>query len=265
MNLPGMVLRQILIASLWFALVACAPIAVWRPQGHFVESATVRSYQEAIRTSNPDIPFGRLLYRAKLTHGHEVLGFRYALVFQGNSRVRLETLPVNGAYALALLAYNNGQVMLLDTQAKTFAESSDTRAAIVRALHVPLDIGDLLHVVSGRLPLSLRKADVTGGQRGEGLLLVAADGLTRAEVDTVASRLRAIQFIDQFRDYPALEVQFGEFTDLQQASIPRHVTFHLLSDDATLELELVGSNLEATPKDGLFQVQIPADYSRTSF
>lgn len=255
MHRRSLAARMLLLSGLILGLCACAPKPIWRPDSAYFEPITAQQYQDKVQARSPKLPYGRILYRARLTHAGEVLSFRYALVFDGESQARIETLPANGAYTLSLLVIDGERAVIWDSQDKSAHEISSPRTALARTLRVPLDVADLIAVTTGRLPALLLASDAQVARRGPDLLFVSRDKRSIAVVDSQSQLMKGIQFVDAFRDSLAVEVQYAAWQQQATHDLPKLLTFRLFNDDATLELELVGANLQSKPAHSLFELQ----------
>lgn len=93
----------------------------------------------------------RALYRARIDSGNRTSTLRYGLAFKYPNRLKLDVLPLNGAYALASLV-DDGRGVIYREGGKRTEEFSDSREAILKYFGLPLSSTEAAAILSRKIP-----------------------------------------------------------------------------------------------------------------
>lgn len=200
----------------------------------------------------------RALVNATVRAGSDVASLRYAIVTKEPGRMRIDLLPLEGAYTLGLLVVNRDGATLIDATNQTFARESDAEKLTREFFGLPgLTPEVVLALVTGQLPvLSCSSSQVF---KGAGTVMIR-DRESRLvwEVASDSSRITSAHILSQSgeRVEALVTVRGGD------AGFPT-LDFSVFSP-ATASAEMLVRKLTINKDipDELFTVAVPSGYSR---
>jgi len=218
--------------------------------------------EEVCRSLNqaraPIASFRALLDTTVVGPDGEAVSFRYAAIGKGQDRMRIDVLPREGAYTLALVTINRDQALIIDTQAKKVIEGCSPSQILEKTLGIPgispTTVGAL---IVGELPSLDCKSVGTYQAKPETLLLVDREGRVAWEVARSSQELAGARLLTDSGEEIVAQVdrvRIGE-----QISLSFKIYKPL---KASAELQMVKFSINRDLADELFTVSAPAGYSR---
>jgi hypothetical protein len=201
----------------------------------------------------------RALVNATVRAGSDVASLRYAIVTKEPERMRIDLLPLEGAYTLGLLVVNRDGATLIDTTNQTFAKESDAEKLTREFVGLPgLTPEVVLALVTGQLPpLSCLSSEVFRGKDGT-VMIRDRESRIVWEVASDSSMIKSAQILSQSgeRVEASVTVRGGD------VGFPT-VDFSVFSPaSASAEMIVRKLTLNKDIPDELFSVPIPSGYSR---
>lgn len=200
----------------------------------------------------------RAIARSKLSDGDSTLTQRHVFLFEYPDNIRVEVLPINSAFSLALFVANQHRTALLDVENKEAQVGTPKTLGIESLLRLPIDYQEFEKLLVGRIPdeilnssfeleCSKSKCLLNSDQR---YLLVSREGL-----------LEKVQYRDKFKDIIVFEIEYSNYVTIEDLYIPAKVLLKVPRYKFSADLELDVKSLNQDISEGLFQVKIPSNYS----
>lgn len=241
------------------SVLGCARLPTFHPVGESVMENDARAICRSLVARRQPIRSARALVHATIRAGGDVASIRYAIVAKEPGRIRIDLLPLEGAYTLGLLVVTRDEATLIDATNQTFARESDAERLTEEFVGLPgLTPEVVLALVTGQLPpLSCQSAEVYRGSDGT---IMVRDGESRIvwEVLSGSNTIKSAHILNQSRQrVEALaRIQMGD------SGFPS-VDFSVFSP-ATASAEMLVRKLTINKDipDDLFNVAVPSGYSR---
>lgn len=216
---------------------------------------------DSLNTSRQSIAsFRTLLNTTVLGPDESPVSFRYAMVGREKEALRIDILPHEGAYTLALIVIRGQEAMYLDTQAKVAASGCSVDDVLEQFLGVEgLSMSAVQALVTGQVPqldcegVSVFRAD------NNRVLFVRETERIAWEVDGDTGELTAVYFISE--DQEVVTAIARREHGLDRTSIEVRL-YRPVDASASMEVQKLIVNPDVP--DHLFQVAIPQGYQRES-
>jgi hypothetical protein len=201
----------------------------------------------------------RALVNATVRAGNDVASLRYAIVAKEPGRMRIDLLPLEGAYTLGLLVVTREGATLIDTTNQTFAKEMDAEKLTREFVGLPgLTPEVVVALVTGQLPaLSCSSSEVFRGKDGQVMIRDRGSRIVW-EVVSDSSAIKSAHILSQSgeRVEALVGIRDGE------VGFPT-VDFSVFSP-ATASAEMIVRKLTINKEipDDLFNVAVPSGYSR---
>jgi hypothetical protein len=203
----------------------------------------------------------RALANTTVIYDGSVTSFRYVVIGKGVDKFRIDLLPDGGSYTIGMLVVDGDETILLNSQEKTFARSSDEQKLVKSFLGLegitrPAVIG----LLSGHLP-PVSCDGVRLYRQVDSLVLEDSIHGLVWYLSKDAQRVVRLLGLNDSRDRIVFEGQRVTKDDTGQGRVdlevhsPAHVK-------VAIELERVGVNVSVA--DALFTVQIPSNFRDVS-
>lgn len=150
-------LKFTLPISLILILQACSlrlePLP--RPSGVLLEAAQRQTLIQLLKQKSQEVFSAKLLSRTRITAGDRVSSVRHSLLFSAPDKFRLETLPLNSAYALQIFILNGQDTRLLEPSENKNTSGKADGSQLRKIFGVPFKEQELPYFILARLPQSL--------------------------------------------------------------------------------------------------------------
>ena len=252
-------LGRLLPLTLCAFVVGCARLPTFHPIGEAALEADAQNICRSLVARRQSVRSARALVSATVRAGSDVASLRYAIVAKEPGRMRIDLLPLEGAYTLGLLVVTRDGATLIDTTNHTFAKELDAEKLTREFVGLPgLTPEVVLALVTGQLPaLSCSSSEVFTGRDGA---VMIRDRKSRIvwEVAPDSSRIKSAHILSQSgeRIEALVGIRDGE------VGFPT-VDFSVFSP-ATASAEMIVRKLTINKEisDDLFNVAVPSGYSR---
>lgn len=218
--------------------------------------------EEVCRSLNqaraPIASFRSLLDTTVVGPDGESVSFRYAAIGKGHDLMRIDVLPREGAYTLALITINKDEALVIDTQAKKVIEGCSPAEVLEKTLGVPgISPTTVRALIVGELPSLDCRSVKTYQANPETLLLVDREGSVAWEVASSSQELVGARLLTESGEEIVAQVDRVRTGD--QISLSFKIYKPL---KASAELQMVKFSINRDLADELFTVSVPAGYSR---
>ena len=235
-------------------LSSCTSLPRFSPPGEQLPPLTAQGVCERLMQQRNSVRSFRALTEATFTHGDESVSFRYAIVRREPDALRIDMLPLEGAFTLGILVSEGGAVTLLNAQEKSFVEGEDESALLAEFFGIEGLSADLIAgIVTGMLP-PLSCADVKIASSPTGTVIIdpsthTAWSIASTETPSVAS----VVVLDA--DGERIKLQAAVREGKSEISL-----FDPVTARGEITLKKVTLNPLLTP--AIFTVRVPESYRR---
>lgn len=259
-------MRVVITLILSVILSACSRLSLPSFIGNQLGIGEREQLLASINQRAQEIRSFKALLRAKLLIGEQRSSVRYLLLADLPSRLHLEALAPNAAYAMAVLVADKERLLLLDPAPKRAYLGRSDAAHLKRALNIPLAPEWLASLVLGRLPQSYLAALPslqTQFKRSPDLLQIM---LKQGEYERFFvfsaenGLLQRMQLRDQFSTKLLLEMRFLDYQIIEQLSVPAQIEIDLPPDNAHISIKVTNPKLNNEIAEKLFAQEIPPGY-----
>lgn len=189
----------------------------------------------------------------------ESVSFRYAIASKEPERLRIDVLPLEGAYTLGMIVVRPEGATVIDTNEQTFSEAADADELLERFLGLQGVTPAVVKALLTRDVPPLQCTDVTAYRSNDGgVTLVDARHHVAWFLDQDSKRIQAVELLDSSNEkiearaeiqgdaLSAPEIHFSIYA-------PTRATAQMMVRKLTLQKEI---------PDALFDVAIPSGYRR---
>lgn len=249
---------SVMLALLCVGCAACARAPIFAPGEPLTgeSSSAVCSALNAARESTPS--FRALLDTTVETGGGESASFRYAIVGKGRDTLRIDVLPSEGAYTLALITVRGGAALFLDTQEKRAIEGCIVQEVLEKVLGLQgMTPAAVQAIVVGRPPV-LDCGRVTVHRASDGRLsFVDLSDQVAWEVDDGSRELRRAHFLNKSGSAVLASAERGDRLGVAVISVTVYKPV-----EASAEMVITKLSKNPDVAEALFNVEVPAGYQR---
>ncbi|MCO6430739.1 MAG: DUF4292 domain-containing protein [Deltaproteobacteria bacterium] len=264
MRLKLIILCAAVIAALGGCHIRPAPII--ELSGERVLGSEKRALTAALQQRASEMHSFRTLASVELRHGQESERFREVFVFERPAKLRVEILPLQAFYALALITARGGEVTILDMQERQAHRSPFTPAAIRRAIGVPATYDEIFGYLTARLPLEIFVDEATFEEQAEvrragaNYVVSVLNGSLVAEIDPQNHLVRKLQLRDRFNEQLSLTAEYGALREVDGVPMYGDISLSLFDPQVDILLKLNAIAINREISDQLFEAEIPADF-----
>jgi hypothetical protein len=252
-----MLTRYLLLALLSFSISACVRAPSFVP-GEPLAVSDSAALCAALNSSGERVVSFRALLDASISDsGGESGSFRYAVVGKDSDKLRIDLLPREGAFTLALMTVRGDQALFLNTQEKQAVYGCSVDQALEKLIGLRgLTQAAVKALVLGRLA-KLDCNRVTAHRPDQQRVIFLEQGTQIAwEVDAESLDLRRAYFLNQ----TGAKITAVAARD-ESAGVPVIEVSVYKPVAATVEMKLVKLNKNPEVAEALFTVGVPAGYS----
>jgi len=188
----------------------------------------------------------------------EMISFRYVVIGKGNDRLRVDVLPNEGAFTLALVTVNGDRALLIDTQAKRATEGCLPSEVLERTLGLEgVTPAVVKALVVGEIPALVCERVTTHQSDSGRVLFVDKTARVAWEVSEATGELVAVRLLDSSGE------KVVATADRQIVNDRPEIVFQIYKPTrASAELRVVRLTKNREIAEDLFDVPVPAGYGR---
>jgi hypothetical protein len=191
------------------------------------------------------------------------LSFRYAVVSSGNDALRIDILPDQGAYTLAIITVLGESALVVDPEKRTVIEGCSTDRALERFMGFKGISPQVVRgILTGRVPnLNCQNLESFYSVNAEGkeqrVVFLEGNEGTAWEIDLELGTVVKVRLLDSGGRY------VRGIAERRENANGKGVTFNLF-DPAKLKIEMAIKRLVLNPKldESVFKVVIPEGWTR---
>jgi hypothetical protein len=238
-------------------LVGCATAPMFKPTG--VASAGIEACQRIV-AGRTELSSIRALIEATLHPSRsESVSFRYGVVSKEPGRLRIDVLPLEGAYTLGMIVVRPGGATVIDTQQQIYSEATDADDLLQRFLGLRGLTPSVVQALVTRQVPKLRCEEVAVySSENSTYTLVDRRHHVAWEIDDTSGLVQAVQLLDV--DNERVEARAEIRATPQQSPEIHLAVFVPVSTSADMVVRKLSLNSPVT--DELFDIPIPRGYRR---
>lgn len=260
--------RKLLIVTL-LLLSACPKKPLSFSEKDFPEFSTSESanLKKELVVELDQISTFKALARVSLKSGEDSQSFRQAIVFDSQDRFRLEFLPNNAAYSLALFIISQGQAVYIDNSEKFFRKGEASQRTIASVLRIPAELEDLKAYFQAKVPARfLQNSRILHDLKTSQIIVLSLKNDFVAWLDPKLKLISRFELRDPFNQKLVMSAQYSDFEFVDGFTVPSKFTAELHKDNLSIEFDFSSQMLNREIKPGLFEITIPSEFTeQTSF
>ena len=132
---PTMCNRAIALA-LGLLCSGCAASHMFEPETLALSRLQGSGLCEEVNSARPSIAAFRSLAESTVTSGRQSISFRYVIVGREPDKMRIDLLPTEGAFTLGILVSDGEHIRVINSQEKTYQESTNKAALLEEFLGI---------------------------------------------------------------------------------------------------------------------------------
>jgi hypothetical protein len=254
--------RLRIASALWAGFLSvcvagCATMPPFKPSGRPVSDSNLCG---RVLTNRANVTSLRSLVEATLRPSYsESVSFRYAIASKEPEQLRIDVLPLEGAYTLGMIVVRPEGATVIDTHEQTYSQAADADELLERFLGLrgvtPAVVKALL---TREVPL-LQCADVTAyGSPDGAITLVDARHHVAWILEGDSKRIHAVELLDSLNEKIEARAEI-----LGRAETTPEIHFSIYAPtQATAQMVVRKLTLQKEIPDTLFDVAIPSGYRR---
>lgn len=253
---PALLLTLFGVVSLVFS--GCVRAPVFAP-GEHINAASSQALCGSLNAAREGaVSFRALLDATVRGPGSDAASFRYAIVGKADDKLRIDVLPSEGAYTLALITVRGGDALFLNTQEKRALEGCSVEQALEKLLGfngmTPAAVKGL---VLGQTPaLDCRSVTV---YRSDNSRVIFLDPVAHIawEVDADSSELQRAHFLSENGQAVLAIAERGERSGVRTVDF---TIYKPVSATAQMQIRKLVPNPDIA--ESAFSVPVPPGYER---
>lgn len=252
------VFQGLLLCAIFSA--GCVSMPRFHPPGAARSEADARRVCADIVAKRSPINSLRAVVEATVRSSKsESASFRYGIASKEPAKLRIDILPMEGAYTLGLIVIREAGATLIDTNNREFAEGRNADELLRRFLGLQgLSREVIVSLVAGTVPAeTCGRAQLFEDSSGTATFFDAERHIVW-EVHATTGEIQGVQILN--KDNQRLEARAEVSSN---STAPREIAlsiFDPVSASASMIVRKV--NINVTVPDGLFEVSIPSGYRR---
>ena len=237
----------------------CSVAPAFQPEATPLTYEESMAHCEQLNQERPAIESLRSLAESTISHSGDSISFRYVIVTREPKDLRIDLLPMEGAFTLGLLVTQGEHILLLNTQDKTYLETEDRAAVLERFLGIRgITREMIIAIVSGIAPhFDCSQVEILQGQDGES---VAIDRVQHVAWDLAGNTGRVSAFYILNNEHDTIESQGALYYsgNASPSSMSLALYQPLEAQGIMLFKKVVINPVIA---DEIFTIAVPGDYS----
>ena len=224
--------------------------------------ASPEQYKELIAQLNlrdTKIAGYKTLFRSRIQpDGEGGFTIRHAVVARKPGSIRVETLPLQGAYALSIFVSLEGRVAVYDAEEDSLTRGDLGRKMVKRILGINAEERDLIALLAGSLPpsqLDLRELspdEVFFDSRTGNYEIKKGKFSVYARLDSRTTVLRYFEARSAFSDNVTLQISYEGEIEAAGVSFPRKLTLTLPDEGLTVTMTRSALKVVTDIPDSMF-------------
>lgn len=248
--------KRFALVALLFATGCFRPS--FAPQGVMRPASEASALCQKIASQGQRVDSLRVLADATITHGSEVVSFRYVVLSKEPSKFRVDVLPSQGAFTLGLLVAGEHGAVWMNPQENTFVRAPDEASLVGEYLGLPgVSRETAVALMTGVLSASACNEVRLFEMENKDLLFVNDSSHTAWRVEGDSPKLREVQILDSDGTSVDVRATYGEFVGAR----PSRINLDVYSPaNAQVSLSIIKSVVNPTLNEQLFTVEPPVGY-----
>ncbi|MCB0338160.1 MAG: DUF4292 domain-containing protein [Bdellovibrionales bacterium] len=244
-------------------LSGCHRVPAPTIEGKALNSDQVEEFKELLSNRASSLRTLRALCQTWISLDSDRQRFRQILVIEKPTNLRLETLPINAAFALHILKVFGDQVTFLDTQTKTAYVGQSTGDSMEQLLRIPLSGEDLVAFLTGSLDSKrIDNLDIVYLNPTLNRYQIVRNNLQEYfELDYPDGKLIRAEFRDSVRKRLKVSIEYLNYIAIENIQVPNQIKINLVKYDAKLELDLKPMSINEPVDSELFNLVPPSYYT----
>lgn len=251
----SLLLRLFVVGAVSWGLAGCARAPRFTPGAALAADDSQLLCTSLNASRELLVSFRTLLDATVNGPGGESASFRYAIVGKSDEKMRIDVLPHEGAYTLALITVQGSKALFLDPQAKRVTQGCSVKEVLEKFLGLQgMTPAAVQALVLGRPP-ALECGRVTAHRPTVGgVVFVDLADQIAWEIDEDSGALRKAHFLDS-KGATVTAVAVREEGGVIVVSVYKPV-------GATAEMRIVKLSKNPDVSDSTFDVAVPTGYER---
>ena len=235
---------------------------------------------DSLKITSQEIETYRTILNVKVSQGSQSSYFRYAIAFKKPDSLRVDILPDQGAFTLAIMLVNNGGVVFIDAMEKTFVKGFVGEGLLKKNLGIPLNEDELMAYLVGRVPDSfpLNSQEVDVFYDAEDRIQMINKQATKFlefqldESEKNKSSLRFFQHREMNKNSGGdkkdaeLQITFNNYqsiisADQKKIFYPESFEIKILDHNAVVTFTQMPKSINSVLPPSLFSLRIPSSYT----
>jgi hypothetical protein len=248
---------------LFLNLIGCAPrqaalpIAFQGENVHVLSRDEQRTLQALLASRSEEITSYRALWDVRVSAPDREEHFRVVAVWQAPHFLRLEFLPLQAAYAFALILNTDAGLTIVEPLEKRFRRSNDPARDMQRLFGMPLTASFFPLIALGRIPKALLVEPNRSYLRNE-------FGKTLVQATNVAIELQAhTEAVDRVGfTQEGIELTYEESTGTQAVYLPAKILLAVPRHATRVHIEVQRAEIGKDLRPELFEWVAPPSFTQ---
>ena len=201
----------------------------------------------------------KALYRVKVTSSQGSFSQRYVVLLKRPEQVKLDVLPVNGAYTIASFSIEDGVSTFVSPPERYALITKDFSNVIDNTLGFPLHPQELIGIFLGSVESVKSKEFISQAKfykDSDYSWLVFSD-LEYWMFDGKSKDLAFGHVRDPSNWNVKYEVQYNDYIDQAGARVPKSILIKIPEEGSMIEARLTSAGVNLEIPDEKFEIQIP--------
>jgi len=167
---------------------------------------------------------------------------------------------------MIVLKSDGKNAIVLDTAPQIAYSAIADKDLIKNTLSLPIDPGDLIYFLTGRIPVRALKSQQAlrfyEDKTTKKIVITFKKNQEIYEISSETGLLENVVFMDKFKGIPEVEFSWNEYKSFGASnSLPKVISIALPQYDVQAKLDWRQAEINKTPKPNLFDTEPPAGYS----
>lgn len=252
------VFRGIVLCAL--ISTGCASTPRFHPPGAARLAEDAKRLCEAVVSKRPAVSSLRAVVEATVrSSDSESASFRYGIASKEPAKLRIDVLPMEGAYTLGLIVIREKGAILIDTNNREFAEGQNADELLRRFLGLQgLTRQVIISLVTGTLPTETCRHAQLFEDASAIATFLDPDRHVVWGVDATSGEIHRVEILNEDNNRVEARAEVSS-----SAVVPRQISLSIF-DPVSASASMVARkvNINVTVPDTLFEVPIPSGYRR---
>ena len=226
------------------------------------EGSIRQAYLEELRGRTFLAQSFKALYRVKMISSQGSFSQRYVVLLKRPEQIKLDILPVNGAYTIASFSVKDGISTFVSPPERYALVTKDFASVIDSALGFYLHPKDLMGILLGSVESTSSEEFMTQAKfykDSDYSWLVYSD-LEYWMFDGKTKDLAFVHLRNPDNWNVKFEVEYNDYIDQGGARIPKNILIKIPDEETIIEAKLTSAGVNLEIPDDKFRVNIPIDF-----